>query len=79
MPITRRGRGKGKQVDILVGEGTSRSPPDQPSQDGADAEFASRASSTFPAPEEPRRREEPAEAPVNATEQDLRNAVQILT
>ena len=49
MPITRRGRGKGKKVDILAGEGTSKSPPDQASQGGADTEIVSRSSSTFPA------------------------------
>ena len=60
-------------------EGMSRLPPDQVSQGGADAEIASWSSSTFPAPEEPRGREVPAEPRMNATDQDLRNAVHMLT
>ena len=64
---------------MLVGEGTSKSPPDQASQGGADTEIASRSSSSFTAPKEPRGREVPAEPPMNATDQDLRNAVHMLT
>ena len=71
MPMTRRGRGKGKQVDMLAGEGMSKSPPDQASQGGANTKIASRPSSTFPAPEDQRGREVPAEPPMNATDQDL--------
>ena len=62
-----------------AGEGMSRLPPDQASQGGANAEISSRSSSTFPAPKEPVGREVPAEPPMNATDQDLRNAVHMLT
>ena len=81
MPNTRRGRGKGKSklLDRIAGEGASRPPPEQVDQGGAETEFATRASSTSSAPEEPRRREVPVEPPTNATDQDLRNAVQMLT
>ena len=79
MSNTRGGRGKGKQVDVPAEEGMSRLPPDQASQGGADAEIASRSSSTFPAPEELRGREEPTKPPMNVTDQNLRNAVHMLT
>ena len=77
--ITRRGRGKGKQVDMPAKEGMSRLPPNQASQVGANAEISSRSSSTFPALEEPVGREVPAEPPMNTTDQDPRNAVHMLT
>ena len=60
-------------------EGMSRLPPDQASQGGANAEISLRSSSSIPAPEEPIGREVPAEPPMNATDQDLRNAVHMLT
>ena len=67
-----------KKLDRIGGEGPSNLPPEWVEQDEAESEFASRASSTFPAPEEPRRREEPVEPPINVTDQYLRNAVYML-
>ena len=76
MPITRKSKSKkSKQVDMAAGEGTSKSPPRYADQSEAQDEFASRTSSTPPSPEELRRRGVPPESPINATEQDLRNAV----
>lgn len=79
MPITRSKSKKSKQVDMAVGEGTSKSPPRYVGQSKAQDEFASQTSSTPPSLKELRRRGVPPESPINATEQDLRNVVQLLT
>ena len=79
MPMTRQDRGKDKQVDMPIGEGMSKSPPDQASQGGAESEFATQASPVFPAPEELGGREGPAKTPVNDSVWDLSDEVQILT
>ena len=79
MPMTRRGRGKSKRIDRIAGEGTSIPPPDQVNQGDTEHEFVSRASSTPSVPEESSRRSVPVELPVNTTDQDLRNAVHMLT
>ena len=79
MPVTRRGRGRGKKIDMAAGEGTSKSPPKQANQGEAENEFASQTSSTLPLSEESRGREVPAGPPINTTDQDLKSAVQMLT
>ena len=73
MPQTRKSKSRGKQVEVAVGE-TSRTRPNE-SQD----ESPSQTSPTPPSPEELRRGEVPPEPPTDATVQDLRNAVQLLT
>ena len=76
MPVT-RSKNTGKQVDVAAGEGTSKSPTIPANQSEAPAEHASETSST---PEEIRgRRTISAEPPINVVDQDLRNAVQLLT
>ena len=76
MPVT-RSKNTGKQVDVAAGEGTSKSPtiPANPSE--APAEHASETSFI---PEEIRRRRTISpEPPINVVDQDLINAVQLLT
>ena len=76
MPIT-RSKNIGEQVDMAVEEGTSKSPTIPANQSEAPAEHASETSST---PEEIRgRRTISPEPPINVVDQDLRNAVQLLT
>ena len=76
MPVT-RSKNTGKQVDVAAGEGTSKSPTIPANQSEAPAEHASETSSS---PEEIRgRRTISAEPPINVVDQDLRNAVQLLT
>ncbi|PHT32968.1 Omega-6 fatty acid desaturase, endoplasmic reticulum [Capsicum baccatum] len=66
MPVIRR-KNKWKRVDIVAGEGTSKSPPAQAEQSESQAEHISGASS-------------PPEGPsINAVDRDLRDAVQLLT
>ena len=79
MLFTRRNKGKSKKLDRIAGEGTSKSPPKQANQGEAENEFASQTSSTLPLSEESRGREVPAGPPINTTDHDLKNAVQILT
>ena len=64
---------------MATGEGTIKSPPRQANQSEAQDEFASLTSSTPPSPEELRRRGVHPKSPINDTEQDLRNTVQLLT
>ncbi|PHT73836.1 hypothetical protein T459_21113 [Capsicum annuum] len=76
MPVT-RSKNTGKQVDVAAGEGTSKSPTIPANQSEALAEHASE---TSPSPEEIRGRRTIAPEPsINAVDQDLRNAVQLLT
>ena len=76
MPVTKR-KNIGKQVDMAVGEGTSKSPTIPANQSEAPAEHASETSSTL---EEIRGRKTISlEPPINSADQDLRNAVQLLT
>ena len=76
MSVT-RSKNTGKQVDVAAGVGTSKSPTIPANQSEAPAEHASQTSST---PKEIRgRRTISPEPPINATDQDLRNAVQLLT
>ncbi|WMV45714.1 hypothetical protein MTR67_039099 [Solanum verrucosum] len=69
----------GKRVDVAAQEGTSQPPPSQAVQGEAQDESLSQTSPTPPSPEELRMEVAPQEPPINATEQDLRNAVQLLT
>ncbi|PHT26579.1 AP-1 complex subunit gamma-2 [Capsicum baccatum] len=79
MPVTRRSKNTTKQKDVVAGEGTSKSPPRKANQSEAQADFVSQTSSTSSSPEELRkRRTASSEPPINATDQDLRNAVQLL-
>ena len=76
MPVTKR-KNTSKQVDVAAGEGTSNSPTILANQSEAPAEHASE---TFSSPEEIRgRRTISPEPPINVVDQDLRNAVQLLT
>ncbi|XP_047250340.1 uncharacterized protein LOC124886381 isoform X2 [Capsicum annuum] len=76
MPVT-MSKSIGKQIDVAAREGTSKTPPIQANQSEAQAEYVLETSST---PEELRRRRTaPSETPINATDQDLRNAVQLLS
>ncbi|PHT40055.1 hypothetical protein CQW23_18909 [Capsicum baccatum] len=76
MPVT-RSKNTGKQVDVAAGEGTSKSPTIPANQSEAPAEHASE---TSPNPEEIRGRGTISpEPPINVVDQDLRNAVQLLT
>ena len=68
MSMARRGRGKSKRIDRIVGEGTSRAPPEPVNQGGAEPEMASQASSTLPFSEESRGRKLPVEPPANTTD-----------
>ena len=74
MPIMRRSKRTSKCVDVASQEGTSQPPPSQVVQSAAQDESLSQTSPTPPSLEEPRRKSEPQEPPINATEQDLRNA-----
>uniref|UniRef100_M1DJY0 Uncharacterized protein n=1 Tax=Solanum tuberosum TaxID=4113 RepID=M1DJY0_SOLTU len=75
----RRSKSTSKLVDVAAQEGTSRPPPSQVVQSKAQDESLSQISPTPPSPEDLRREDAPQEPPVNATEQDLKNAVQLLT
>ena len=76
MPVT-RSKNISKQVDVASGEGTNKSPTIPANQSEAPAEHASE---TYSSPEEIRgRRTISAEPPINVVDQDLRNAVQLLT
>ena len=77
--VTRETKSTGKQVDVAAQEGTIQTPPSQAIQSGAQDESLSLTSPTPPSPKELRRESEPQEPPINYTEQDLRNAIQLLT
>ena len=79
MPVTRRSKSTGKRVDVAAQEGTSQPPSNQAVQSEAQDESLSQTSPTPPSPEDLRREAAPQEPTINATEQDLRNAVQLLT
>ena len=76
MSVT-RSKNTDKQVDVAAGEGTSKSPTIPANQSKAPAEHALE---TSPSPEEIKeRRTISPEPPINVVDQDLRNAVQLLT
>ncbi|XP_049405070.1 uncharacterized protein LOC125868479 [Solanum stenotomum] len=69
MPQKRKSKSKGKQVEVAAGEANQTTPSESPSQTFLTPLF----------PEELRRDGVPPEPPTDATVQDLRNAVQLLT
>ncbi|KAF3613055.1 hypothetical protein FXO38_36463 [Capsicum annuum] len=76
MPVT-SSKNTSKQVDMATGEGTSKSPTILANQSEAPAEHVLETSST---PKEIRVRRTISPKPlINAADQDLRNAVQLLT
>ncbi|WMV54624.1 hypothetical protein MTR67_048009 [Solanum verrucosum] len=77
--LVMRSKSTGKRVDVAAQEGTSQPPPSQAVQGEAQDESLSQTSLTPPSPEDLRREVAPQEPPINATEQDLRNVVQLLT
>ncbi|KAH0681196.1 hypothetical protein KY284_022281 [Solanum tuberosum] len=79
MPVTRKSKSSGKRVDVAAQEGTSQPPPSFDVHGEAQDESLSQTSPTPPSPEELRREAAPQEPPINATEQDLKNAIQLLT
>ena len=74
MPVTRRSKSTGKRVDVAAQEGTS-----QAVQSGAQDESLLQTSPTPPSTKVLMREDELQESPINATEPNLRNAVQLLT
>ena len=60
-------------------EGTSQPPPSQAVQSGAQDKSLSRTIPMRPSLDERRRENEPQEPPINDTEQDFGNVVQLLT
>ena len=72
MPETRRNKGKGKEIEVVVGLASQGR-----QQTEAQDENLSQVSSTPSAPDEPGSSEIPLEPPVDSTVQDLRNAVQL--
>uniref|UniRef100_M1D8D8 Uncharacterized protein n=1 Tax=Solanum tuberosum TaxID=4113 RepID=M1D8D8_SOLTU len=79
MLITRRSKSTGKRVDVAAQEGTNQPPPNQAVQSKAQDESLSQTFLTPPSPEDIRREAAPQEPTINATEQDIRNVVQLLT
>ena len=79
MPVTRRSKSTGKQIDVAAGEGSSQPLPRQADQSEAQGESLSQTSPTPPSPDDLRREAATREPPINTTEQDLKNAVQLLT
>lgn len=63
----------------LPKKGPNQPPLSQAVQSASQDESLSQTSPTPPSPEELRREDEPQEHPINATEQDLRNVLQLLT
>ena len=74
MPETRRNKGKGKEIEVVVGLGRQGR-----QQNEVQDESRSQTSSIPTAPEEPENSELPPEPPVDTTVQELKNAVQLLT
>ena len=72
IPVT-RSKNTGKQVDMAAGGGTSKSPTIPANQSEAPAEHVSETSSTLE--EIKGSRTISPEPPINAADQDLRNAV----
>lgn len=68
-----RSKSIGNRIDVVTGEGTSKTPPMQANQSEAQAEYVLETSST---PEELRRRRTTSsEPPINANDQDLKNTI----
>ena len=74
MPETRRNKGKGKEIEVVVGLASQ-----ERQRSEAQDEYLPQTSSTPSAPNEPGSSEIPPEPPVDTTVQELKNAVQLLT
>ena len=79
MPVTKMSKSTGRRVNVAVQVGTSQPPPSQAVQGEAQDESLSQTFPTSPSPEDLRREAAPQEPTINATEQNLRNMVQLLT
>ena len=78
MPVMRSSKSTGERVNVAAHEGISYPPTSDVVQSGDQDESISQTSPTPPSPKELSREDKPLEPPINATDQDLKNAFQLM-